>query len=382
MGESAGNFSVLYLHRGLTLLSPCDKRGEIFLSVGADIDMMRARHADYARRIHTVEIRTVFARRHDTVRSEQEHTVELLKLVGLLPPGVAVVAGEVWIFLERGIILSREHFRVGVDVDTLVLALFEQLFEVFEIVAADEDTGTVAHAYVHFGDFRVAVASGIGFVEKRHSAYAAVSHVKHELCEFVGSQIMACRLGHRMLDYGIDIIVLVAEIGGMPGIGGHTFAAVYGQLLQSAYVIVGLGEHSGHRLIFFGFVGCGAEFYRGEVGQGDAVGFRRRKKSILDFKRMPDISVERVIVKIGVGDGGEQRVNDFMTRFARCHALFAQRTVYRRDAAYGIKQQVHSCRCVGMFTAYAYLFASFTTRRLLALVAKHIGSAIHNNSLF
>ena len=72
-----------------------------------------------------------------------------------------------------------------VDVDTSVLALFQKLLNVVEVVAADEDARTVAHANIHLGDFWVAVSGSIGFVTGgttlfTEGLFAINSHIQKE----------------------------------------------------------------------------------------------------------------------------------------------------------------------------------------------------------
>ena len=60
--------------------------------------------------------------------------------------------------------MCGQHLAVGVYVDACVFALFKQLLDVIEIVAAHKDARAVAHTDVHLCDFRIAVSGGVGFV--------------------------------------------------------------------------------------------------------------------------------------------------------------------------------------------------------------------------
>ena len=84
---------------------------------------------------------------------EENGAVEGSELFALLPPSIAVVADKVLVFLERGIVVCGQHLAVRVDVDAFALGLLEEHLEVFEIVAADEDTGTLTGVDRHFGHF-------------------------------------------------------------------------------------------------------------------------------------------------------------------------------------------------------------------------------------
>ena len=104
------------------------------MSCGVSLDMVRAGQTDDTESIDTVEIRAVLARRHDTVGCEQEATVECLELIDLFPPCVAVISGKMRILLEEWIVLTGEHFGVGIDIDTGSCGLFEQFMEVVQVM--------------------------------------------------------------------------------------------------------------------------------------------------------------------------------------------------------------------------------------------------------
>ena len=50
---------------------------------------------------------------------EQDRPVECLELANLLPPGIAVVANKMIVFLEGWIIVRRQHLAVCIDIDAV-----------------------------------------------------------------------------------------------------------------------------------------------------------------------------------------------------------------------------------------------------------------------
>jgi hypothetical protein len=78
-------------------------------------------------------------RRHDAVGGEEDRAIEGREFFELFPPRIAIVANKVFIFLESGLVVGRQHFAVGVDVDTRALGLLEQLLHVLEVMAGDQD---------------------------------------------------------------------------------------------------------------------------------------------------------------------------------------------------------------------------------------------------
>jgi hypothetical protein len=59
--------------------------------------------------------------RHEAVGGEEHRAAEGFDVLGLGPPGAAVVSIEVVVFLEEGVIVGGEHLAVGVYIDTRAL---------------------------------------------------------------------------------------------------------------------------------------------------------------------------------------------------------------------------------------------------------------------
>ncbi len=123
--------------------------------------------------------------------------------------------------------MCRQHLAVGVDVDVGILALLQQLLDVVQIVAADEDTRTVARPDVHFGDFGVAVGGGVGFVQKRHCLHAPFAGLQHQGGKRIGI-LASSQLSERLKDELVVVAIHLTEAGGVLQIGRHTFQAVHG----------------------------------------------------------------------------------------------------------------------------------------------------------
>lgn len=46
--------------------------------------------------------------------------------------------------------MRRKHFAVGIDVYPCSFGLFQQFFEILQVMAADKDTRIVAHTEINF----------------------------------------------------------------------------------------------------------------------------------------------------------------------------------------------------------------------------------------
>ncbi|MNW57900.1 hypothetical protein D3C74_357330 [compost metagenome] len=78
------------------------------------------------RRVDSIHITGFW--RNDTVGCHQNRAVESGEFLRLFPPGVAVIANKVAVFLESRIIMGGQHLAVGVDVDAGSFGLYQQLF--------------------------------------------------------------------------------------------------------------------------------------------------------------------------------------------------------------------------------------------------------------
>ena len=75
----------------------------------------------------------------DTVGGHYDGTWKGGELFGLILPGCAVMTVEMAVFLKLRIAMTRQHFPVGVNIDAFALGLLEQQFQIFQVVARNEN---------------------------------------------------------------------------------------------------------------------------------------------------------------------------------------------------------------------------------------------------
>ena len=95
-----------------------DDLREIFLFSDSARNVMAARIAHRTSVVDTVLITGIW--RNETVGGHEDRTAECFKFFFLFPPGTAVIAIEMIVFLEGGIVVGRKHFGVGINVDATV----------------------------------------------------------------------------------------------------------------------------------------------------------------------------------------------------------------------------------------------------------------------
>ena len=115
MRKSAYDFAAFYLLRRFACLCLFYDPAEILLLAVRTVDMPAAFNFGGACGSQTVFIFSFWG--DYTVGRYQYRTVERLKLFFLFPPCVTVVSDKIVVFLEEGIVVSRQHLGVCIYVD-------------------------------------------------------------------------------------------------------------------------------------------------------------------------------------------------------------------------------------------------------------------------
>ena len=146
MGKPADDLACLELRRGCALLRTLNHGCEILLAVHEG-NMRAALNTDRRRRKEAILVAVL--RRYNAVRRHEDRSVELLELLLLLPPRIAVVADEIVVLLELRIVVRGDHLAVRVDINARALRLLKEALEILEIMPRDENAGTAADAELH-----------------------------------------------------------------------------------------------------------------------------------------------------------------------------------------------------------------------------------------
>ena len=75
----------------------------------------------------------------DAVGGHQDGPGKFGEFLVLILPGGPVMAVEMGVFFQSRIAVGGQHLAVGVNVDPFPFGLFEQLFQVLQVMAGDQD---------------------------------------------------------------------------------------------------------------------------------------------------------------------------------------------------------------------------------------------------
>ena len=87
--------------------------------------------------------------------------------------------------------MGRKHFAVSIDVYSRTFRLFQQFFEVFQVMPADKDTRIVAYTDIDFGNFGIAVTACIGSIQLCHGRHPMLTCLQCKLNQFFHSYVIA-----------------------------------------------------------------------------------------------------------------------------------------------------------------------------------------------
>lgn len=203
--------------------------------------------------------------------------------------------------------MCGQHLAVRVDVDAFALSLLEEHLKVFEIVAADEDTGTLTGVDRHFGHFGVTIGAGVGGIELRHRLHTVLAGAEGERHQSVDVEIIDSEGGEGFAHEAILVEVFVSQTQGVFQVGGHTLETVDDEFGERTLVGIGFGEHA--HFAGFGVVGFAAGAPRHGIGIGyGSEGAETFGEGVAEVETAIHTSGDALVVKVGVGDGAEEGI--------------------------------------------------------------------------
>ena len=137
--------------------------------------------------------------------------------------------------------MGRQHLAVGVDVDTLVLSLLQELLQIVQIVAGDYDKRPLLHHQWNGGRDRLSVGLGICLVEHLHAGEIHFSDFENDGQKLIHTPVLADgkkRL-HKEL---VHSFVGITEHSGMISVGRHAANTEKDHGFQTANILVGVPD--------------------------------------------------------------------------------------------------------------------------------------------
>ena len=375
MREPADDLARLQLRRGGALLRALDDGREILLTVN-ERDMRTARHADSSRCEKTVLVAVL--RRHNAVCRHENRTVKLLELFLLLPPRVAVVADEVVVLLERGVVMRGDHLAMRIDIDARTLRLLEEALEILEVMTGDKDARTITDAEFYLRNLWVAVTLRVRRIEERHAGNAPLARLENKSRQRTAVHRIVEQLCQRALQEHIHFLVLVAQRIRVLHIGREALKPVSRKLTQASYVLVLRCEHADRLCLRRELCTRCRPMRRRRQMRGIA---QVAEQLLLQRECLIDHIHDRLTVKIRVRDRHEKIHRHTVIRLDRnALALCAQRRRHSAEPLRHIDKEILHFRDIRLLAADPLHRAALAARRFLALIAKHF--SIHGNFSF
>ena len=207
-----------------------------------------------------------------------------------------------------------------------------------------------------------------GAVQQRHAGHAELTGLQGQGYQLVHGQAVIQRGGQGPLEEGVHFFVILQQGVGVLGVGGQALETVGDQLPQRADILV-LGGQDTHGLgLLLPVAGAVPHSGLGQVCSIVQLG----EQPFLGVQRGLDARHNALLVKIGIGNGGEQVQGDQMVDLVgHILALGAQLGGHGRQPLGHVHQQILHSRHVGLLAADARHGAALASGGLLTLITKH-----------
>jgi hypothetical protein len=302
----------------------------------------------------------------EAVRRDQDRAVEPLELLPLERPGAAVVPDEVAVLRKARVGVRREHLAVGVDVDARSAGLFEEVGEVLEVVAGDQDARPRACGGTDRRDRRRPVDSGVRRIEEGEDLHADLAAREHVADHLLDGEVLQ-RGGEPLLHEGHDLLVLVAEDGGVMRVGADPFEPVDEEVAERLEVDVHVLPCGDDLLCL-----CRDRFRaRRRPGAGRGLRTPGGREGVADTGRLLDRALEPRGVEVHVGQGRKKALRDELPCLRVPAALLHRREVPYREPLEGVDQDVLEPGGLPILAADTTHGAAIALCRLFTLIAEH-----------
>ncbi|OQC69276.1 MAG: hypothetical protein BWX50_01016 [Euryarchaeota archaeon ADurb.Bin009] len=310
-------------------------------------------------------------RGNQAVRGHEDRAVEPLELLPLEGPGAAVVPDQVVVLPKNGIGVRREHLAVSVNIHTRPARLFKEVGEVLEVVAGDKDTRPRARRGPDGRDRRRPVGGGVRGIEEGKDLHPDLA-ARENMADHIPDGELLQRGGEGLLHESRDLLVLVAEDGGVVVVGAEPFEPVDQEVTKRLQVGVH-GLPRGDDLLRL----C-RDRRRACRRPGAGRGFRAPggREGVADAGRLIDHIPEAGRIEVHVGQGRKEASRNELPGIRVPAARLHRRKVPRREPLEGVDQDILESGSLLILAADAAYGAAETLCRLFTLVAEHSSHSI------
>ena len=159
--------------------------------------------------------------RHQAIGGKENGCRKFGKLFLLILPGCAEIAFKVCIFFQFRVCVGRQHFPVGVDVDTFTLRLFKEKFEVTKIVARNNDEGPFFYCQINLCGSGISVGFSVGFIQESHTLEVDRAHFHDDGKQFIHPPLFRADGRECFVEKLIHISISVAKYISMVSVCGN-----------------------------------------------------------------------------------------------------------------------------------------------------------------
>ncbi len=321
----------------------------------------------------------------DAVGGHQDGTGKLAELPDLVLPGGAEMTVEMGVLLQLGIGVGGKHLAVGVHVDALARALFQDGLQVLEVVTGNQNGLAGLGAQRDLGRHRVSEDLRVSGIQELHGAQVDLPALEHETHPVVQGKILPGGGGQALVDKGVDPVVFLAQDLGVAGVGADSLEPEQQGVLQGENVRVDVRVgfqthplpllHQPRQGLFRAEQGCGRFSDRLGAGfNGPCLEALPQLHAAVDERH------EALRVEIHVGQGGKGGLAGENVGLLVVDALLAPFGRPEPETLQGVDEQILEAGHLRLLAAHSDHAAPLSFGGLLTLVTKHIFSSWRWNS--
>ena len=152
--------------------------------------------------------------------------------------------------------MCRKHLRMCIDIHTCPLCLFQEHFQIAEIMSGNKDSWIFSNSNVNFCDLRISISLCIGFVQKFHHFYAIVSCLQGQCSQLIRAQGIIQSRSKCPLQKCVDLYICMCKCRCMFCISSKTFQSVGDQFTKASDILILCRKNSYFRSFLFIFCLC------------------------------------------------------------------------------------------------------------------------------